>query len=356
MSLFKLGGQLDKKQTSILGIAGFLFILLVWYLLTMGASPVIREVILPKPISVFKAFGEMFIENSLIKNICHSVGFNLAGYAIALIIAIPVGFMIGLFPFFRGTLQSPIDALRFVPLPAAISIFMGAFGIGAPLIVNFLAFGIMIYLIPVVVQRIDEVNSVYLKTVHTIGATDWQTIKTVYIPSVLSRLSDDIRILTAISWTYITAAEVIGAEGGLGDLAYKAGARFGRYDKVYAILIIIIIIGVLQDKLFGYMDKKFFAHKYQNKNRYATEEEDSGLEMIIDFGMEVLVWSLFALYLFLVVNQFTGTLQQNGEPILTYLFGRTTWVIHLIMFLIIFFKGRKLLSKVMTPKAVTPKA
>lgn len=356
MSLFKLGGQLDKKQTSILGIAGFLFILLVWYLLTMGATPFVREAILPKPLDVFNAFGEMFINNQLIRNICHSIGFNFAGYAIALIVAIPVGFLIGLFPFFRGTFQSPIDAIRFVPLPAAMGIFMGTFGIGTSLIVNFLAFGIMIYLIPVIVQRIDEVNEVYLKTVHTIGASDWQTIKTVYIPSVLSRLSDDVRILTAISWTYITAAEMIGGSGGLGGMAYRAGIRNGRYDKVYAILIIIIIIGVLQDKLFGYMDRKFFAHKYQNKNRYATEDEDSGLEMMIDFGMEVFVWSLFALYLFLVVNQFTGTLQQNGEPILTYLFGGTAWVIHLIMALIIFFKGRKLLAKVMAPKAITTKA
>lgn len=346
MSLFKIGGRIDGKQSTILGIAGFLFILLVWYLLTMGDTPFIRDVILPSPMSVFKAFGEMFVENSLIKNMCHSIGFNLAGYAIALGIAIPVGFIIGLFPFFRGTLQSPIDALRFVPLPAAISIFMGAFGIGAPLIVNFLAFGIMIYLIPVVVQRIDEVNDVYLKTVYTIGATDWQTIKTVYLPSVLSRLSDDIRILTAISWTYITAAEVIGAEGGLGDLAYKAGTRFGRYDKVYAILIIIIIIGVLQDKLFGYLDKKFFSHKYQKKNRYAkVDDKDTGLEMMVDFGMQVFVWALLAIYLFLVVNQFTGTLQMDGEPILTYLFGRTAWAIHLLMFIVIFFNGRKLLTR-----------
>ncbi|MBK8832115.1 MAG: hypothetical protein IPN60_14925 [Saprospiraceae bacterium] len=37
--------------------------------------------------------------------------------------------------------------------------------------VHFLAFGIIIYMLPVMIQRIDEVDDVYLKTVHTLGAT-----------------------------------------------------------------------------------------------------------------------------------------------------------------------------------------
>ena len=249
--MFSLRGRLSRSQNNILGLAGLIFILAIWHILTMGESPIVGRAVLPNPFAVLASYGEMISENDLILNTFKSIGVNLAGYVEALLIALPIGFAIGLIPLLRGTLQKPVDALRYVPLTAVTGLFIAWFGIELDMKTHFLAFGILIYLLPIIVQRIDEVDDVYLKTVYTIGATSWQTIKSVYIPSVLSRLSDDIRILTAISWTYIIVAETsINNQGGLGSVIWFAGQRFRRYDKVFAILILIMLIGVLQDRLF----------------------------------------------------------------------------------------------------------
>ena len=106
-------------------------------------------------------------------------------------------------PLFRGLFSRIFDAGRFIPLTAVTGIFILWLGIGNEMKVTFLAFGILVYLIPVVVQRIDEVQSVYLQTVYTLGASAWQTVKTVYIPYVLSKLIDDIRVLTAIRNNFV---------------------------------------------------------------------------------------------------------------------------------------------------------
>ena len=151
----------------------------------------------------------------LIFNALRSVWLNVQGYVWAIFISLPIGFLIGLFPLFRGLFSKQVDALRYLPLTALTGLFIVWFGIEDQMKIAFLAFGILVYLLPVVVQRIDEVKDVYLKTVFTLGASDWQTIKTVYIPSVLSKLIDDIRVLTAISWTYIIIAELINRQGGL---------------------------------------------------------------------------------------------------------------------------------------------
>ena len=50
-------------------------------------------------------------------------------------------------------------------------------GLDTDMKVHFLAFGILIYLLPVVVQRIDEIEDVYFKTVYTLGANSWQTFR-----------------------------------------------------------------------------------------------------------------------------------------------------------------------------------
>ena len=221
---------------------------------------------LPSPIMVLQAIPEMFAQDDLLHNIFISIRLNFFGYVIAIILSLIFGFLIGLIPLFRGLFSRLVDAGRFIPLTAVTGIFILWLGIGSEMKITFLAFGILVYLIPVVVQRIDEVQDVYLQTVYTLGATAWQTVKSVYIKYVSSKLIDDIRVLTAISWTYITIAEMLNKSGGIGELIWEA-KRQSRIDKAFAVLLIIIIIGVLQDRIFVLLDKVLFPHKHTQSDK-----------------------------------------------------------------------------------------
>jgi len=220
--------------------------------------------LLPSPVKVVKAFPDLNKNDDVIGNTFYSIRLNFLGYLVALLISIPIGFILGLIPLFRGLFSQIIDSYRFIPLTAVTGIFIMWLGLGSEMKVSFLAFGIIVYLIPVVVQRIDEVQKVYLNTVFTLGATSWQTIKTVYMPYVFSKIIDDVRVLTAISWTYITIAEMLNKGGGIGELIWTA-KRQSRIDKAFAILIIIVLIGILQDRLFVFIDKLLFPFKHVNK-------------------------------------------------------------------------------------------
>lgn len=344
--LFKLRGRLSNRARITLEIGGALFLLLLWYFATKGEDPLVKKGILPKPSDVFHSFADLYYDNELVKNICRSIGFNLSGYIEAILLSLPLGFALGLVPFFRGSLQRPVDAIRYVPLPAAIGLFIAWFGLGTGLKVHFLAFGILIYLIPVVVQRIDEVNEVYLKTVFTLGAKNWQTITSVYLPSVFSRLFDDIRILTAISWTYIIIAESIGGEGGIGALIWRVGQRQGRTDKIFALLIIIIIIGIIQDKIFTALDRTFFPFKYEaelSKER-GKLKQISVLRVIVNFMVQILSWILLGIYILLALNEFYPIL--GDMKVLSYLFGDTVIAIHLIMASILIYKLYRIWKKI----------
>ena len=220
--------------------------------------------LLPSPVQVIKAFPELNENDDVIGNTFYSIQLNVLGYLLAILISIPLGFLLGLIPLFRGLFSQIINSYRFIPLTAVTGIFIMWLGLGSGMKVTFLAFGIIVYLIPVIIQRIDEVQKVYLNTVFTLGATAWQTVRTVYIPYVFSKILDDIRVLTAISWTYITIVEMLNKGGGIGELIWTA-KRQSRIDKAFAILIIIVVIGVIQDKLFVMIDKMLFPHKHVNK-------------------------------------------------------------------------------------------
>jgi NitT/TauT family transport system permease protein len=249
-----------KQYLSVLQILGWLIIFIVWYLITNYG--LINSHVLPTPQKTWNAFNEMLKDDALGKNILFSVRINLLGYLKCIIGALVFGFAIGLNEKIRKMFSHQVSALRFVPITAMMGIFIAISGLTINTKINFLAFGIWVYLVPVVVQRIDEVSGTHLQMMKTLGAGSWQTFRFVQWPFVISRLSDDIRILVGISWTYIIVAELAGIQGGLGSLIFL-GERQSNVGKVYTVIFIIIAIGIIQDILFKLLDRLFFKFKYQ---------------------------------------------------------------------------------------------
>ncbi|MCB0542191.1 MAG: ABC transporter permease subunit [Saprospiraceae bacterium] len=324
--MFDLRGQLSRTREIVLGIAGAATLIALWWLLAeMLAVPALdyrapnlddpalqglnrdsllradsihfanaRQVgkiykILPTPLQVVQAYPELAKEDKLAKHTFHSVWLNLKGYFWAILLSLIVGGLIGFIPLFNGLFAKPVDALRYLPISALTGLFMLWFGLGDGMKVAFLAFGILVYMIPVIVQRIREVEDVHLHTSYTLGAGNWQTMRSVYLPSVFSKFIEDLRVLTAISWTYIIIAEILNNTGGLGSLIYWL-ARRDKTDKVFAVLLLIIAIGILQDRLFVYLDKRLFPHKYYKTRAEGLKEVQTGICIALGiFALAVLL-------------------------------------------------------------------
>jgi len=261
-NLFSLRGELPNKTNNIIALGGLIFILLVWHIITK--SHMVPNSILPNPIDVIKSFKTLHFDSFLVSNMIYSLKLNYLGYLEAVLFAIPLGFTIGLFPFFRALFSKYVESSRFIPLTAIVGLFIAWFGIYDNMKVQFLAFGIFVYLLPIVVQRINEVDEVYLQAAQTLGATKWQIIRFIFVPAVLSKLFDDIKVIVAISWTYIIIAEMVNSTGGVGAMIFKS-SRQSKTEEVFALLGVIILIGILQDKLFSWLDKIIFPHKHINK-------------------------------------------------------------------------------------------
>ena len=255
-----MGVEVSSKTAVTVGIIGAVAILFLWFVITtFGGVP---NSVFPTPQNVVMSIPEMHEQYGLGQNIWYSIRLNFAGYLEALIVAIPLGFLIGLFPIAKVVLSKWVDSVRFIPLTAVTGLFVLWFGNEFGMRTHFLSFSIIIYLLPIIVQRINEVERIHLQTAYTIGANKWNTFKHVYFPSVVSRISDDIRVITAISWTYIIVVEMINKNLGVGALIFNANKQ-QRPDMVFGILVIIIIVGFIQDRLFKYIDYLLFPFKYE---------------------------------------------------------------------------------------------
>ena len=142
--LFELRGKLPPKTNAIIGIAGFIIFILLWHFtIIIGNIP---KTILPSPLSVLLAFKELYFDDNLFTNMWMSIKINYMGYTYAILFALPLAYLIGLFPLFNALLFKYIDAIRFLPLTACTGIFMVWFGMYDGMKIKFLAFGIFVYL------------------------------------------------------------------------------------------------------------------------------------------------------------------------------------------------------------------
>lgn len=265
--LFKFGGFPSNREMTIAGIIGGFFLLLLWYLVAI--TGMVSEKILPNPVDMLCSIPGLFTHHNLIGNVVYTVSLNILGYVIALSIAIPLGFVIGIYPVPRAMFQKPLEGIRFLALPATTGLFVASLGLGFGMKATFLAVGILIYILPAVAQRVTDLqnplnvkDNVYLQTAITIGMSNWDMFRFVYWPYVMERVYSDVRNLVAVSYTYVTIAENINKEGGVGALI-GVFSRQSRIPEVYALLFVIVIIGILQDSLFRMMDPVFFKHHRQ---------------------------------------------------------------------------------------------
>lgn len=258
--LFALRGEVSTKTKTLLNFLGFALIILFWQagVTIFKVSPAV----LPSPLAILKSFRELWYDDKMFLEIYASVKLNMLGYIEAIAICLPLAYIIALIPLLNHLSSKMLDSIRYLPLSALLGLFIAWFGIGTDMKIHFLAFSIFVYLLPTCVDRVLKVDKVYEQTAYTLGASKWQLLKSVFFPASIRFISDDIRILNAISWTYIIIAEMVNKTNGIGSAMFLT-SRLSRIDKIFAWLIIIIIIGYLQDVIFKLIDKLLFPSKYK---------------------------------------------------------------------------------------------
>ena len=269
--LFKFGGDSDfgKKNNLIIGVAGLVLTLILWYLISIFG--IIPPKILPNPIKVIGSIGGLFSEYHLISNIWFTLKMNWEAYFFALLISFPVGFLIGTIPFMNIFIGRYIAALRFIPCPVLTPIFISAVGLTFGCKVSFLTFAITIFMIPEIVNTINNLqnpnnvkDNVYLQTIDTLGANNWQKFRYVYWPYVTSNVYTTLVSLMGISFSYVTISELIYKDGdvnGMGALI-NTMIRQSYMAEAYMLIFLIVLIGFLQDKVLMLVGKKLFPYKF----------------------------------------------------------------------------------------------
>ena len=258
---FRVRERMGLTLRILLGTVPVLLILAVWNWLTWGTpeARAISPLILPSPLEVVTSFHSLWFQAELTRSVVASTSRVVIGFLIGWAVAFPISLLMGSFTKVKAALQPTTLFLSYLPIPALVPLTMSLFGIGETQKVMFLALAFFIYLLPLFVKAVEEVDNVYLQTAYTMGANRWNLIAKVLLPVSLPQIVNAMRMGFGVGWTYIILAEMVAAERGLGQIIIIAQRR-GPREHIYLVLLVIVLIAYLTDKLWEQLHRALFPY------------------------------------------------------------------------------------------------
>lgn len=226
-----------------------------------------RSPFVPTPSAVWRAAVKLLTQgdvngHSLWAHTQQSMLRVLAGFAVAAIMGVPLGLLMGLFPrVYQGT-RSLIEPLRFIPPLAWIPIALVTMtGFSRYVFIIWLGAFFPIFVATLVgVPRVEILHKNVAK-VH--GASRSWIIRKVVLPSILPDILGGMRVALGVGWMCIVAAEMIGGDSlGLGKLILKY-AELLRMSEIVVGMITIGICGLLLNEVVLLIEKRLFRWRWE---------------------------------------------------------------------------------------------
>jgi taurine transport system permease protein len=250
-------GVPGSGDTVVLSLVTICILLFVWWLITtMGW---VKPLFIPSPQSIVLKFlniwKEGFTGAPLWAHVLISAGRVFGAFLLACAIGIPLGLAMGMSPLIRGIFDPPIEFYRPIPPLAYLPLMIIWFGIGETSKVLLIFLSVFA---PVALGARSGVRSAAIEQIHaaySFGATRWQVMRHVILPSAMPEILTAMRIGIGFGWTTLVAAEMVAATQGIGYMVLSA-SQFLQTAVVIMGIIVIAGIAYLFDLLMRLIERK----------------------------------------------------------------------------------------------------
>jgi NitT/TauT family transport system permease protein len=213
--------------------------LVLWHLASIPAG----KLLLPSPLDVLPAFWDLLRTGQLVTATLSSLGVFLAGYALAIIVGVAVGVLMGGMPRLGETLEIYVNALNSTPRVAFIPFIILWFGLGvnAKIVVVFFQ-----AVMPVLINTYAGVQNTdpdLLEAARSFGAKRGQLFRYVMLPAALPYIVTGLRLGAANALVGTVIAELYTALAGLGYLIAQFGGTF-QTAKYFGPVLVLAAMGM----------------------------------------------------------------------------------------------------------------
>ncbi|MDO8298732.1 ABC transporter permease [Lacisediminimonas sp.] len=226
-----------------ISISAVVMLLVIWTLVTnMG---MVSPTYLPSPQSLFNVAGDLIVNGYQRSSIQAHIGISLfralTGFLLGVLLGIPTGLISGYNRVVDASVSPimafvrPIPPIAFIPMAV---LYFGLGEVGKVVLIFFTAFN---YAHVNAHAGASHVPIAYIRAAKSLGLSSWQQFYKIVMPAALPQIFTGLKVAMALSWAVVVAAELVGAQKGLGFMISDAAQLF----QIPVVFIGIGLIGLI---------------------------------------------------------------------------------------------------------------
>ncbi len=243
------------KQSIVL-----IVLILLWEI--APRSGLVDPAFFPTFSSVLTAWWDMAISGELFAHFSASIVRSISGFLLALVIAIPLGLLIGWYPLARELLNPVLELFRNTAALALLPVFMLFLGIGEISKIAIILFACTWPILLNTIAAVGNVDPLLIKSARSMNISSFKLFYKVILPASVPTIFTGIRMAGTGAILVLIAAEMVGAKEGLGYLITYSQYNF-MIPEMYAGILTISLLGLLINQGLTTLERKFSKWKQQ---------------------------------------------------------------------------------------------
>jgi ABC-type nitrate/sulfonate/bicarbonate transport system permease component len=202
--------------------------------------------------------GHLWLTSDATANVLPSLARLLVGWAAASLAGIALGLAIGRLKLFADLVEPIVHFGRAVPAPTLVPVFLVIFGIGTPMEVATIAFGVIW---PVLLNTIDGARAVhpgYLETAAAFRLGPAARLIRVILPSAAPKILAGLRLALSLALVMMIISEFVGSTDGIGREVLVAQSNFD-VSVMWDAIVLLGLLGVVLNALFSLLEHRALA-------------------------------------------------------------------------------------------------
>ena len=250
------GGGFAPRNVPLAGAATLLGLIALWQVGDLlGLIPTL---FLPAPVDIAVALYHLTISGELWKHLSASLARLAIGWIVGTVFGIGMGLAIGLWSAMRSPGMAVVSALFPIPKIALVPLFIIWFGIGEGSKIITLAFGVFFPTVIATAGGVDNVPRSLIRMAQSFGLSHAAIVRKIVLPAALPAILNGFRVTSSIAIVLLVAAEMIGADRGIGAFVLSAGNLYDT-DNLLAGIVVLSLLGLAVSWLIGLAERLLLA-------------------------------------------------------------------------------------------------
>jgi len=220
-----------------------------------SSSGLLPALLMPSPAAIVRALYGLWLDGTLAEHVAASLRRIVPGWIIGTAAGLGIGLAMGIFSSARAAGLPIVSALFPIPKIALLPVLILWLGIGEPSKVATIALGVFFPTVISAYTACDSVPRNLIRMGQSFGLPARDIVAKILLPGAMPGILAGFRISASVALLLVVAAEMIGAQHGIGAFVLTAG-NLMQTDQLLAGVVVLSILGLLISWGLGMLERK----------------------------------------------------------------------------------------------------